>query len=321
MTALTALAIFFVTDSTRVMHNNPDHRIERRLRAAGVGVFFASLLAGVSLPANALTVMALNAEWFWDSQEPHEGRIAIGPAGSPPSRKQVVLEAYAIALHITQQGADIVALVEVENEHVVELVLSWLDSDWHAVWKKGADSYTGQDVAILTRLDVDSDSISNLRDIDKGTSIDEEKEVKARPSKALSVLLNDGRKTYLVVALHLISKRGGNDAKREAQADAIRKYVSSAAQQTDAVILLGDLNDTPDSGTLKILQGRDDDDPKLVQSSQLHGADGEWTYDYKGKRQLLDHILVSQPLAESGRFFTVDLGPISDHKAAVGVYE
>ncbi len=319
MTTLIAVAVSPATLLIRIMHAVPTHHFRRHLRAVGVGAFLVSLLAVVSLPANALTVMVLNAEWFWDSDKPHEGQVAKSFADFPPSSKQVELEAYAIALHIAHQDADIVALVEVENKQVVELVRGWLGSEWHTVWKKGADTYTGQDVAILTRLDVDSDSISNLRDIGKGTSIDGT--VHARPSKALSVLLADDRRTYLVVALHLISKRGDNDSRREAQADAIRTYVTSAARKADAVILLGDLNDTPGSNTLKILQGDDGDEPRLVQSSNLHGADDEWTYDYRGNRQLLDHILVSRLLTGPGRFFTIDLGPVSDHKAAVGVYE
>ena len=287
--------------------------------AAATGALIALSLFTLCQPAGAVTVMALNAEWFWDSNPPHEGRIAIGPAGSPPSRMQVQVEAYAIALRILQQDPDIVALTEVENENVVRLVRDWLGSNWRVVWKKGRDNITGQDVAILTCLSVQAGTVSKLRDIKKGTALNGE--TSARPSKALAVLLRDGDTTHLVIALHLVSKRGDNDDKREAQAAAVRNYLRTAAPKADSVIILGDLNDTPDSNTLAVLQGSHDDGVKLFQSSKLHGSGDEWSYEYEGERQLIDHILITKPLQQSGRFFTVDLGPISDHRAVVGVYD
>ena len=279
------------------------------------------------IQASAITVMSINTEWFWDNNAPHEGQIAVGPAGNPPTQKEVTLKAYIIAQHILQQDADIVGLVEVENKNVVEHVRQWLNNDWKTVWKEGKDSYTGQDVAILTRLAVDESSISNLSHIPKGQSINCKKtncEKTHRPSKALSVILRDSGNSYLVVLVHFISKRSSNDDKREAQADAIRKYLVSQTHKTDSIIVFGDMNDTPDSKTLKILQGgqkKNNDQIKLKQPARVSEPNADWSYEHKGVKELIDHILVSDDLAKSRKFYTIDLGPISDHRAVVGVFD
>ena len=67
----------------------------------------------VSLPSFATVVLGLNTEFFWDSKLPHDGQIAMGAVGNPPSEKYVQLEANAIALHIIYNDADIVGLTEI----------------------------------------------------------------------------------------------------------------------------------------------------------------------------------------------------------------
>ena len=233
--------------------------------AAMTNAVVALLLFAVCQPVGAITVMESNAEWFWDGELPHEGRVAIGLAGSPPSRYQVKLDAYAITLRTREQNPDIVALSEVENEDVVGLVGDWLGSDWSVVWKKDRDHITGQDVAILTCLSVQHESVSILKNTKKGIPLNGM--ARARPSKVLVVFLRDGDTRHLVIVLHFVSKRGNNDDKRVAQVNSVRNHLRTAAPEADPIILLGDLNDKPDSGTLAVLQGDHDDGVKLFQSS------------------------------------------------------
>jgi endonuclease/exonuclease/phosphatase family metal-dependent hydrolase len=58
-------------------------------------------------------------------------------------------------------------------------------------------------------------------------------------------------KTYYVIATHLISKRRNNDAKRYAQAHAIRRTLLTQESHYHHYVILGDLNDTSNSLQLR----------------------------------------------------------------------
>jgi len=266
---------------------------------------FALLLLVVK--AQALTVMSINTEWLWDGIAPHEGQVALGAVGNPPSPNQVELEAFAIALVINHNNADIVGLVEVEGLPVVERILPYLNGDWKIVFKKGRDSYTGQDVALLTKLDIIDGTITNFPSTQGSFS-----NVTARPSKVLGVGLRDGNEDYFIIVAHLISKRSSNDNKRAAQANAVAQSAVSNASSYDHVIVMGDLNDTLESDTLNQLV--------TVGLHSVSGAD-DYSYEYKGNKELIDHILVTDGLKVGAEFDTLDLGPVSDHRAVKGVFD
>lgn len=255
-----------------------------------------ALCSALSLPAFATTILTINTEFFWDSNPPHEGQIALGAVGNPPSEKSVKLEAYAIALHIVYNDADIVGLTEIEGKSAAEQIMKYLPDDYHLVFKKGRDNYTGQDVALITRYQVVGEP-SNFEGIEgnyHGT--------KKIPSKALGVTLKDNAETYNIVVAHLISKRSSNDDKRAAQANAIVKYLENRKGHN---IVMGDLNDVPGSITLNQLTSSG---LNIINSS-------EYSYVYQNKKQLIDHILVSDDLLPGATFVSFDLGPVSDHRA------
>ena len=81
--------------------------------------------------------MTMNTEWFWDTSPPHEGRIAIGPRGNAPTLREVELEAWAIADIIEDANADVVALTEIENENVANLIAAQLGSEWAVAFSQG----------------------------------------------------------------------------------------------------------------------------------------------------------------------------------------
>ena len=89
----------------------------------------------------------------------------------------------------------------------------------------------------------------------------------------------------------------------------------------DHTIVMGDFNDTPGSPTLKRIRGIGlrDGKPTLAQIATVSGPNADFTHVFKGKKNLIDHILVSPSLASGAKFYTVYLGPISDHRAAVAV--
>ena len=259
-------------------------------------LFFIAL--AVSLPSFATVVLSINTEFFWDSQLPHDGQIALGAVGNPPSKKYVQLEANAIALHILYNDADIVGLTEIEGENVAKQILNYLPKEYKLVFKKGRDNFTGQDVAIITRYDVigEPNNFKGIKGSYNGT--------KKIPSKALGIKLKSNSETYNVVVAHLISKRSSNDDKRAAQADSIVKYLND---KTGHLIVMGDLNDTPSSTTLNL----------LVKSGLNIINDKEYSYTYQNKKQLIDHILISDSLKLGATFKSFDLGAISDHRAVM----
>lgn len=261
---------------------------------------FILLLTTLPLSTFATTILAINTEFFWDSKSPHEGQIALGAVGNPPSPKSVQLEAYAIALHIIYNNADIVGLTEIEGKSAAEQIMKYLPDSYKLVFKKGRDNYTGQDVALITRYDVVGQP-SNFDGIEghyQGT--------KKIPSKALGVSLKNNNETYNIVVAHLISKRSSNDKKRAAQANAITKYL---ANRNGHNIVMGDLNDVPGSVTLN----------QLTESGLNVINSSEYSYTYQNKRQLIDHILVSDSLLADATFESFSLGPISDHRAVKAI--
>ena len=274
-------------------------------------IFFSPQVAAVK-------VMAVNAEWFWDSDQPHEGRVDYRPTYIPLPSMLVQEEARAIASAVVSQNADVVALSEIESQSVAEMVKDQLGVDWSVVFEKGRDNNTGQDVAILTRLAVNRQSVDNLKDFPKACSLN--KRVCAKPSKVISVVLTDANQSYLIVAAHLVSKRRNNDERREAQAATIRGFIDSNRAYADHMIVLGDFNDVPESNTLRILRGSGQGDFKLIQPANTEGANRDWSYLYKNKKQLIDHILVSPTFTQSTEFYTIDLGDVSDHRAVVGEF-
>jgi len=259
-----------------------------------------TLFIFISFQSFATTILSINTEFMWDSIEPHEGRAAFGAIGNPPSAKYVELEAYSVAEIIKKYEADIVGLVEIEGENVAKKILEYLPEEYHLVFKKGRDYATGQDVAIITRYSVNSEP-NNFIGI-KGQYNGVEK----TPSKALGVSLKNGSTKYYVVVAHLLSKRGDNDDKRTAQANAISKLLKS---KTGHKIVMGDLNDVPTSTTLKELY-----------SAGLNIIDeNEYSYIYNNKKQLIDHILVSDSLTSDAKFTSFELGPISDHRGVMAI--
>lgn len=128
----------------------------------------------------------------------------------------------------------------------------------------------------------------------------------------------DERTRYGVYALH----------RRAAEAAGIRSYVTGLLTQDPgtAVVVAGDLNDEPGAATTQILHGPPGsevgtggfDRPDAGDSQRLWNTAGlieeteRWSRVYRGRRELIDHILVSHALIGAvGRASTADLAVVS----------
>ncbi len=191
---------------------------------------------------------------------------------------------------------------------MVNRIKPYLTGDWKVVFVKGRDIYTGQDVALLTRLDVIQNSATNFPNTEGSFG-----GVSAKPSKVLGVGLKDAAgEKYFVIVTHLTSKRSSNDKKRAAQANAIRTVYMKNVSSYDHAVVMGDLNDDLMSEPLnQLISGG----LKIISDTE------DYSYVYKAKKQLIDHILVSEGLANEADFSDFSMGPISDHRGVMAVFQ
>ncbi len=268
-----------------------------------------------------INILLLNAEFFFDNVEPH-GRV-VGDSRAVPTAEAYEAKAKAIAELIDTHQANLVGLVEVENQAVVEKVKSYLATpdEWEVAFDEGRDSYTGQDVAILTQFEIVPGSVTNFPEEREIFFVGgEERDV--NPSKILGVELKVDTENFYVLITHLISRRNQNDAKRLAQAAVVRRQIVKALINEMNVIVMGDMNDTPGTPVVKRIRGFDDIWGNLIQTANSVEANDRYTYIYEGQKNLLDHILLSPSLrgefrdvAAEKRCEIIDVGELSDHRA------
>ena len=118
-----------------------------------------------------------------------------------------------------------------------------------------------------------------------------------------------------IVGNHFASKRSNNDAKRATQATVVGNFVKELLEKNPQanVVVAGDLNDLNDSETIEILEKTG-----LKNLSELLEPDDRYTYKFRNRLQQLDYILVSDNLAQTGKFDIVHVNvnqpkALSDH--------
>ncbi|QCJ44152.1 hypothetical protein FAY30_20830 [Bacillus sp. S3] len=139
----------------------------------------------------------------------------------------------------------------------------------------------------------------------------------------------------IVIANHFNSKGGdqpifgknqppvlGSEAKRVQIAGIVNNFIKDVkSKNTDSnVVVLGDLNDFEFSNPLKALKGNE-----LTNLIEKVPAPERFTYSYQGNSQVLDHMLVSNNLADRSEIDIVHLnspfmaahGRVSDHDAVL----
>lgn len=282
-----------------------------------------------------LTIMTLNTEFMWDGVEPEEGQVNFDWKHSEAEAAEHMEE---IAKIIRRSNPDIVHLVEVENKQAADkLNDSYLEGRGYRVYfKKGRDTYTGQDVALLTRVDPDVFD----RDDGKGQRGDVRKGV----SKNLYAKFTIGGTKIAVIGLHLLARPNDEHRRqlREAQADLICKRAKELLDEGYLLIILGDFNDydgdessrdhinsMPVTNVLSMIKQLDidttDDDlfnaAELVPKASRYTA--FWDQNQNGHiesdRELtsIDHILIADGLRERVQFVEFphnhDPGYVTDH--------
>lgn len=304
-------------------------------------LFLGSLLFGADRRTDTahLTIMSFNAEFLWDGKAPEDGssQVQFPWKGSPVEAAEHMEE---IAGVIIQANPDIVALIELEGQPALEQ----LNNDFLAgrgyvpYFIQGKDTFTGQDIGLLTRIDPVGDKV------DRTDLAGESGGVMKSVSKNLFASFDANGIRFTLIALHFLANPNSESRRldREAQADAIRQLAAAQRAAGAEIVVLGDFNDydpdddsrdhndsMPISNVLRIIKGMGtfstDDDlvnvarfiPKATRFTSHFDQDDDDHVDEPHELTSIDHILISQPLAEKVDFAAIphehDPTEVSDH--------
>lgn len=192
---------------------------------------------------------------------------------------------------IEEVNADIICINEVENR----LILDKFNSDRLSklypfnILIDGKNDPRGIDVAIYSKhpIGIVRTNIFSLNDAGKA--------IFSRDCLEVEVLTPAG--SVFLLANHLKSKFRGGDDRRKAQAAEVRRILEERYDlQNQFVVVLGDLNDTPESDPLSPLMTLDGLTDALA-SPVGPPEDARWSYRFRNEFNQIDYLLVSDPLA------------------------
>lgn len=219
---------------------------------------------------------------------------------------------------INDLEADVLAVVEAESRPVFNMFfdlygrkMTFTKPFKHVMIIDGNDE-RGIDVGIAS---VESFPIGEIRshvdDLDE-----EEKKIFSRDAPEYTITTPNGNRV-IVIPNHFKSKYGGNDPagqrRRKRQADEVLNiYNRLVAEGEENIVVLGDLNDTPDSDELSNLLNRSDlqevtDHPNFTEFEfrANNGNRGIGTHSTGNDKNKIDYLLLSPAL-----FQKVQLGGI-----------
>ena len=286
----------------------------------------------------SLTIANYNAEFLWDGIQPEEGssNVKFPWRGEPEAARAHMEKAAAV---IRKTNADIVNVDEVENLDALRLMNETFLSDlgYRAYLVNGRDTYTGQDVGLLTRIDPDE---KLWREDRKGVS----GSVQKSASKNYTAKFTLGDERIALIGVHFLSRPTDPHRldNRQAQADSILTRARELDGEGYSVVILGDINDydgskeasdhqsnQPITNVLARLRAMDPDvpDDDLINVAQFVPKQRRFTchwdknnndrIDGRGELTSIDHILLAPELAarvESAKIINnYNLVGISDH--------
>lgn len=286
-----------------------------------------------------LTLMALNGEFLWDGKLPEEGASSVTfPWKGSPAKAEAHMK--EIANLILRSNPDVISMEEVENlDALTTLNDKFLPGrGYKPYFVQGKDTFTGQDVALLSRIDPDGGALER-DDRRAGTGRDS-----SGVSKNYIANLTVGDIPLSLIGLHLLAvptdpaRRG----RREAQAQVIQRAAQELRAKGRQVVILGDLNDwdgdpasldfkddKPITNVLATLKQINPADPKdtLINAASLMPKASRYTdfydenhnnaIDAPAEYSMIDHILLPPALAAKAEdaFIPHDEDPltVSDH--------
>ncbi len=258
----------------------------------------AGLLLILSAHACAETVRfaTLNTWWLFDDVVPHT-RWAGQRVG------QTYLDKLdKVAQAIQEIDAHVIGLQEIEGPKVLQDLNEKLDSlgaGYPYLWVgQGTESFTGQDVAILSHFPPLIEPVLRYPGLTEPFYAEQGGYPRvAALQKFMRVDVEISDESVSVFVAHLKSQRGGEGAEEErlAQARVVRRIVRAVAEKGEPnVVLMGDMNDDHGTATLLTLRGLTDGSYPFSQPSDRIAPDDRWTHDFNGNKEQLDHILLNK---------------------------
>lgn len=261
---------------------------------------------------DGLRVATFNGEFLFDGVG-DEGEATFPWKGDPALARA---HRDAVAAVIRMLDADLVLVPETEHLDALQMMVdeSLADLGYEAVLVDGQDSFTGQDVGLLSRLPVEAAGRTDLRlpvgisDQTYGVS----KNLWAR------VTLPDGT-PVTVVGVHFLARPDDVERRdrRETQAEVIRQLIEAEQALGREIIALGDFNDIDDVSldrrgstpitdvlaTIKRAGPSPDDDlvnvlgdvPQADRFTSFYDRNRDGQFD-AGEFSAIDHVLLSPAL-------------------------
>lgn len=288
---------------------------------------------GIAGENHTLTVMTYNVEFMWDGVAPEEGNVDFPWKGN---QKAAEARMKKIAKVIKRSNPDIINLVEVENINALETLNSkFLEgAGYEPYLVKGRDTATGQDVALLTKIEPEAIQRNDIKGKSRNV-------VKAVAKNYFATIDYEGYKLG-IVGIHFLAQPRSKSRQdlRQAQADAVRQTVINLQRQGYLPIVLGDFNDydgevldrnnhQPITNVLAQIKslGNNDPDDDLINTMEFVTKENRYTSYYDPNRDgeiqpdkeyaAIDFVLIAPELKSAVRKVTIDRSydprELSDH--------
>lgn len=320
----------------------------------GVGVLFFAQLARCqstcptvpSVPEDrrfnksALTIVTFNLAFLFDGVNDTAAARDVWP-----NRTEALRHVGKVAEQIRAVNGDILCLQEVEDCSILQTLNSQLtDMNYKYYLVKGTDTATGQNTALLTRID----PIENLQrfsyradtpvsnsscnpDAADTTSISKHFVTRFNISRGNN---NSSILSLMMLCLHLKSGGDRNScAQREGQAKVAQQIIAEKKNNSE-VIVLGDFNDfsdldpdynaytkkpnVPTSKTIRMIRQWRDDGQELLFAQARNISQGE---RWSAAIGYIDHVLVTpgvDTLPKRVQIHRMDTGNTSSQRLANG---
>ncbi|MEM1116246.1 MAG: endonuclease/exonuclease/phosphatase family protein [Bacteroidota bacterium] len=258
---------------------------------------------------DGLRIATLNAEFLFDG-EGDEGGATFAWKGDPEAARAHLDD---IAEVVRALDADLVLISEVENAATLAALAEAVGQGHTATLVDGQDSFTGQDVGLLSALPVEAAGRTDER-VEVGLS-----EQTYGVSKNLWARLTLAGRPVTVVGVHFLARPDDVERRdrREAQAETIRRLVAREVAMGREVVVLGDFNDFDDAvldrrssrpitdvmATVKAAGPGPEDDlvnvlgdvPQAERFTSHWDRDRDGVFD-EGEFSAIDHVLLSPGL-------------------------
>ena len=261
--------------------------------------------------SSRITIGTFNAMFLFDGV----GDVAVSPYSGGTAADVAAADAHIVAVRdgvVRALDVDVLVVAEAETCGTLARIAA-ANVNYAAGMIDGTDTYTGQEIGMLTKVDVEVDfQRTEVRgEYSAGTSSCGYVGSKdSAVSKHFWTRIKIVNRYVSIIAAHLKANptEASSCAQREAQVEVLRDLVTTRYATGDAVVVLGDLNDysakymdvsgnVPTSRVIANLRDFDGDGvDEFEEVSSVIAQSSRYTYQSSSgsSKSMLDHILVSK---------------------------